>query len=127
MGLSFRAKGQGKPSNADVFLRNCKIQYCQNYDHLGILINCNTKSSSRISNACCKGWKSFYALTDMDISRVNPESMAHLYKTIVLPSILYGCELWNHTNNGLETSKHTSTRNYKSNSWSPKIQPVRYL
>ena len=35
----------------------------------------------------------------MDISRVNPASMAHLYKTIVLPSILYGCELWNHTNN----------------------------
>ena len=97
--LSFRAKGQGKPSNADIFLGNCKIQYCQNYDHLGILINCNTKSSSRISNACSKGWKSFYALTDMDISRVNPASMAHLYKTIVLPSILYGCELWNYTNN----------------------------
>ena len=35
----------------------------------------------------------------MDISRVNPASMAHLYKTIVLPSFLYGCELWNHTNN----------------------------
>ena len=25
--------------------------------------------------------------------------MAHLFKTIVLPSILYDCELWNHTNN----------------------------
>ena len=35
----------------------------------------------------------------MDITQVNPASMAHLYKTIVLQSIPYGYELWNHTNN----------------------------
>ena len=35
----------------------------------------------------------------MDISRVTPASITYLYKTIVLPSILYGCELWNHTHN----------------------------
>ena len=68
------------------------------YDHLGILINSNTKSSSRISNASSKGWKSFYSLSDIEVSRVNPMTIAHLYRTVVVPSILFGCELWNHTN-----------------------------
>ena len=96
--LSFHATGQTQPTKPKIFLGNSELQYGQVYDHLGILINSNTKSSSRISNACSKGWKSFYSLSDIDVSRVNPMTMAHLYRTVVVPSILFGCELWNHTN-----------------------------
>jgi hypothetical protein len=96
--LSFHATGQRQPTKPNIFLGNSELRYGQVYDHFGILINSNTKSSSRTSNACSKGWKSFYSLSDIDVSRVNPMTMAHLYRTVVVLSILFGCELWNHTN-----------------------------
>ena len=98
------------------------------YEYLLTAIIPNEAPVSR-SNACSKGWKSFYALIDMDISRVNQTAMAHLYKTIVLTSF-HPLWLWNmepHKQRRLETSKHASTRNYKTNSRPPKTRPVRYL
>lgn len=94
--LSFRAKKQKPLAEVDIYLGQSKIQCGIDYEHLGISINSNTKSKSRISNACSKGWKSFYALSDLHISRINPATMAHLYRSVILPSVLYGCETWNH-------------------------------
>lgn len=37
----------------------------------------------------------FYDLSDICDTNVNPLTMPHLYKTVVHPSVLYGCELWN--------------------------------
>lgn len=69
--------------------------HLQAYNHLGIALNNKTKLGDQIATACNKGWKSFDGLADISITNVNPLAMSHLYKTVVRPSVLYGCELWN--------------------------------
>ena len=63
--------------------------------HLGIIINDKSSLSDRIKSACRKGRNTFYALTDIGSPYLNPLTLVKLYKSVVLPSALYGCELWN--------------------------------
>lgn len=63
-------------------------------NHLGIIINNKLTLSDRIITACRKGQKSYFALNDIGSNYLNPLTLSHLYKTIVLPTVLYGCELW---------------------------------
>lgn len=39
--------------------------------------------------------KSFFALSDLGSPFINPRTLTQLYKTIMLPSVLYGYTLWN--------------------------------
>ena len=66
-----------------------------NYTHLGIVVNRKCRLSDRIAASCTKGRKSYFALSDLGSPYLNPLTTSHLYKTVVLPSVLYGCELWN--------------------------------
>lgn len=54
------------------------------YNNLGIVLNNKAKLGDRISTACNKEWKSFHGLSDISITKVNPLTMSHLYKTVVL-------------------------------------------
>lgn len=65
------------------------------YNHIGIVINNKLTVSDRILSACRKGQKAYYALNDVGSNYFNPLTLSHLYKTIVLPTVLYWCELWN--------------------------------
>lgn len=65
------------------------------YNNLGILVNNKCNFSDRINSACRKGNNTFYALSDIGSPYLNPLTIAHIYKTVVIPSMLYGCELWN--------------------------------
>lgn len=65
------------------------------YNHLGILVNNKWNFSDRINSACRKGINTFYALSDIGSPYLYPLTIAHIYKTVVRPSMLYGCELWN--------------------------------
>lgn len=71
--LSFHAKNQKQPAEVDIYLGQSKIQYGMVYEHLGIPISSNTKSKSRISNACSKGWRSLYALSDLYFPVLTPQ------------------------------------------------------
>ncbi|KAK3098279.1 hypothetical protein FSP39_017911 [Pinctada imbricata] len=62
--------------------------------HLGIVINQKCNCSDRISLACSKGRRTYFSLADIGSSYLNPMTISHLYKTVVQPTILYGCELW---------------------------------
>jgi hypothetical protein len=72
----------------------CKnvIHSSKEYNHLGILLNATFDSSARIANACTKGRQSYFALKTSE--QLNPITIAKLYKMVVLPSVLYGSELW---------------------------------
>lgn len=79
------------------------ISCADNYNHLGIIISSKLTLSDRIITACRKGQKSYYALNDIGSNYLNPLTLSHLYKTIVLPTVIYGCELWsNLSTNDLE-------------------------
>lgn len=91
--LQFRAK-KAKLDNTNWHLGPAKVSCEQSYNHLGIVINHKCKLWDRINEACNKGQKSYFALSDLGTPFLNPNTLSHLYKKIVLPSVLYGCELW---------------------------------
>ena len=93
--LSFRAKGTQIDETLSWNLGGIDIPSDDSYTHLGIVINRKCKLSDRIATACTKGRKSYFALSDLGSPYLNPLTVSHLYKTVVLPSVLYGCELWN--------------------------------
>lgn len=56
------------------------------------------QASTTISEACILDKKSYFAVSDIGSKYINPITMSHLYKPIVLPSILYECKLLSHMN-----------------------------
>ena len=93
--LSFRAKGAQMDETLSWNLGGIDIPCDDNYTHLGVVINRKCRLSDRIAASCTKGRKSYFALSDLGSPYLNPLTTSHLYKTVVLPSVLYGCELWN--------------------------------
>ena len=93
--MKFRAKGAGMDKNLSWTLGDTTIPNKSEFTHLGIVVNNKCKFSERIATACTKGRKSYFALSDLGSPYLNPMTMSHLYKRVVLPSVLYGCELWN--------------------------------
>jgi hypothetical protein len=93
--LQFRAKGCKFNKDCAFNLGDIKIPCSDSYNHLGIVINNKLTLSDRILSACRKGQKSYYALNDIGSNYLNPITLSHLYKSVVLPTVLYGCELWN--------------------------------
>ena len=93
--LSFRAKGAQMDETLSWNLGGIEIPCDDSYTHLGIVVNRKCKLSDRIAAACTKGRKSYFALSDLGSPYLNPMTVSHLYKSVVLPSVLYGCELWN--------------------------------
>ena len=65
--------------------------------HVGIIISKNMCNSKGIKEACSKGRGCFMGLAGSGVrpSGLSPITIGKLYKTIVLPRALYGCELWN--------------------------------
>ena len=53
--------------------------------------------SEAVSEACRKLKSTFFSITKNGLSPrgLNPLTFASIYKTVVLPKAIYGCELWN--------------------------------
>ena len=62
---------------------------------LRIVVNHKCKLSDRIHEACSKGRKTYFALSDLGTKFLNLKTFSHLYKKIVLPSVLYWFKLLN--------------------------------
>lgn len=63
------------------------------YNHLGIFVNNECYFSDRINSAFRKD--TIYAHSDIGSPFLNPLTMAHMYKNVVRPTVLYACELLN--------------------------------
>ena len=68
------------------------IPTSNSYTHLGIDINSKLKSIERTTSACRKGRNSFFALNGVSSESTSQSILTRLYKTVVLPTVLYGCE-----------------------------------
>lgn len=76
------------PSLEDQFL------YKTNMLILRVQINCSFKSPDRISNDCREGRNALFALNKLHCKSTNPKVMVQFYTSVVLPSVLFGCEIW---------------------------------
>ena len=67
------------------------------YKHLGIILSTTGNSRDKVQEACKKGKASFMSLAGAGVRPhgLNPITCSKLFKLIVLPRSLYGCELWN--------------------------------
>ncbi|PJE77768.1 hypothetical protein CI610_03305 [invertebrate metagenome] len=64
--------------------------------HLGTVFSSKLSNTERITNACDKGRITLHSIVGVapSLSAISPVVKTSLYKKVVLPSILYGCEHW---------------------------------
>ena len=61
---------------------------------LGIEMNSRFKATER-TNVCRKVRNAFFAINGIMSNSTKPCVLVKLYKSVVLPTVLYGCEMWN--------------------------------
>lgn len=88
--------GKGKTSTQQTWkLGQKNIPFCDNYKHIGIIQHSRFKSIDRTTNSCSKGRKAYFAIRNDLSNNTNPLTLVNLYRKIVIPTLLYVCELWN--------------------------------
>ena len=81
------------------FINSELIPISDHYTHLGIQLNGNMKSLNRTTNMCQKGRNTYFTIYNIRSECINPLALIRLYKTVVIPTSLYGCELWTNLKN----------------------------
>lgn len=78
------------------FLGKFKIDEVEQHTHVGIILN-KFNSKDRTKSACRKGRGVMVSLNQSGLTKawLTPLPLVRLYKTVVLPRALHGCELWN--------------------------------
>ena len=97
--LSFSCKSSSVPLS--VMYNDQLLDHVQSSTHLGMILSSNMKTEPKITKRCQKGKNSFHAMIGYGVhpSGLNPLTSSSLYKKVILPTILYGSELWNNMTN----------------------------
>lgn len=69
------------------------------YIHLDIELNGNFESLNRTRNVRRKAINTYVAMSNIRTEYTKPLALIKLYNTVVIPSCLYGCEVWNSLKN----------------------------
>lgn len=89
-----------KAQEGSVVISEQKIEIVQNFHYLGTMINNNHNELQEIQNRILKANRTYYALLSMFKSKnVHPYTKIRLYKTMIRPVLIYGCETWAMTKN----------------------------
>ena len=88
--------------NVQFSANNIELEIVKNYHYLGITFTKNKRMIQTIKENTAKGKRAMYAI----ITRAKTEGLSiscqiHLFKTIVLPILLYGCEIWGYEDLGI--------------------------
>ena len=79
-------------------VNNEALKQSRSSTHVGIPITSNMKCHEKVQNACRKGRAALHRLIGLDATaqfpKLNPITLTKLYKSVVIPSALYGCETW---------------------------------
>ena len=78
------------------------LKEVQSVKHVGIILNRSLDTKDIAENACQKGRGSFAAVVGFGARTValNPLTSGKVYRQVVIPSTLYGAELWCNLTNG---------------------------
>ena len=88
--------------NIHFTMNNIELEIVKNYHYLGITFTKNKRMIQTIKENTIKGKRAMFAI----ITRTKTEGLSiscqiHLFKTIVLPILLYGCEIWGYEDLGI--------------------------
>ena len=75
------------------------IPVADSHTHLGIELNGKLSALSRTPNSCRKGKNTYCTITNIKDDNTSPVGLVKLYKSVVIPSVLYGCEVKNDLKN----------------------------
>lgn len=83
------------------YFGNNNIPISDHANHLGIIQSSNRKNTKSVEQSCERGRNAFFAINGIGARKrgLNPVTGTDLYRKIVLPSALYGSELWNNLDN----------------------------
>lgn len=72
------------------------ITETDNYKHVGIILNKSLGMNNIVENACQRGRSAFMSVVGFGgrADGLNPLTFAKVYRQVVLPTALYGSELW---------------------------------
>ena len=84
-------------SHVSSYLENIQERY--NKQYLCTLAGSLSRKVARlfIRDACAKGTSSLFSMADIGVRpcRLNTKTSIDLYRKVVMPTVLYGCEVWN--------------------------------
>jgi hypothetical protein len=75
------------------------IPVADSHTHFGIELGGKLSALSRTINVCRKGRNIYFAITNIGDDNTSPLVLVKLYKSVVIPSVLYRCEVWNNLKN----------------------------
>lgn len=81
-----------QPSTTFSFLETWQRHHSKSYKHLIILLDSKFDPTKRTAKACSKGQQTYFALKISAL--LNSATLSKFYKRIILPSVVYGSELW---------------------------------
>ena len=96
--VTFNAKHKTQTTTSNSFrLGDQTIPCATQYKHLGIVLDNYCSMTPAINDAILKLRGTFFCILNSGIhpGGFNPTTLLKLYKSIVIPKALYGCELWN--------------------------------
>ncbi|MES9879357.1 MAG: reverse transcriptase family protein [Sedimenticola sp.] len=96
--LTYLTRGKTTYIKPDIRFGQSPLTHSESTLHLGIRQSANLKSNLRTNESCQKGKNSFYAMLTLGVRPLglNPLTSASLYRKVIMPTVLYGSELWNH-------------------------------
>lgn len=75
------------------------IPVADSHIHLGTELNRKLSTHSRTTNTCRNGRNTYFPITNIRDNNTNPLVLVKLYKSVVIPSFSYGCEIQHHLKN----------------------------
>ena len=79
----------------DFHLNNNKLDIVQEYTYLGVKLSSTGNFTTNQTQSIEKALHTFYNLTRIiDLKRLKPKHANKLFKTLIVPILSYGCEVW---------------------------------
>jgi len=88
------SRNTGNEVNKNTIIRDVIIEKVNKFKHLGAYITSKNGVTEEIKIRLVSGNACFYSLPSQLISR---KLKLKIYRTVILPVILYGCESWSRT------------------------------
>ncbi|KAI5717474.1 hypothetical protein M8J77_006391 [Diaphorina citri] len=86
---------EDKPKPSEVMLNNNKYKVVESFTYLGSQLNGKNIMEEEIKNRITKANRCYFSLNNIFRSKnVSQKSKIRIYQSVILPVLLYGCEVW---------------------------------